>query len=211
MSSVDEETVRRPRGRPRAFDREAALRRAMELFWAKGYDHCSMNDLVDAMGINSPSIYAAFGSKESLFREALALYGKSEGATAQDALQEPVCGREAIKTMLRRNVELFTCSGKPRGCMLILGALNIGAEHEELHVMLKKRRQAIATLVRKRLSKAAEEGELPSSADISVLTALCMTMLSGLSMQAHDCVPRAVLFSAIDMFVASLPFIDTTP
>ena len=82
MSSVDEEAVRRPRGRPRAFDREAVLRRAMELFWAKGFDHCSMNDLVEAMGINSPSIYAAFGSKEDLFREALALYGRSEGATA---------------------------------------------------------------------------------------------------------------------------------
>ena len=209
MSSVDQEAGRRPRGRPRAFDREAVLRRAMELFWAKGFDHCSMNDLVEVMGINSPSIYAAFGSKEDLFREALALYGSVEGATMQDALHEPVSGREAFKAMFRKNVDLCAGARTPRGCMLILGALRIGAEHEELHDLLRKRRQGIATLVSKRLAKAAAEGELAPGVDVDVLAVLCLTMLSGLSIQAHDGVARTVLFSAIDAFVASLPFIDS--
>src|SRR6478609_10252610 len=102
MSSVNEEAARRPRGRPRAFDRDAAVRCAMEVFWEKGFDGTSMSDLADAMGIYSPSLYAAFGGKEDLFREALGLYGSAEGAIARRALEENAGGREAIAAMFRR-------------------------------------------------------------------------------------------------------------
>jgi AcrR family transcriptional regulator len=91
MPSEVRETQHKARGRPRTFDREAALRRAMEVFWAKGFDTCSMADLVDAMGINSPSLYAAFGSKEDLYREAVELYTDAEGGAALRQLRRAQC------------------------------------------------------------------------------------------------------------------------
>ena len=96
------------RGRPRSFDRAAALRRAMEVFWAKGYDGASLSDLTAAMRINSPSLYAAFGSKESLFREALALYSATEGTEIWTALPDAPTAREAIERFLRATAEAFT-------------------------------------------------------------------------------------------------------
>ncbi|SAK54516.1 TetR family transcriptional regulator [Caballeronia arationis] len=208
MSSVNEEAARRPRGRPRAFDRDAALRCAMEVFWEKGFDGTSMSDLADAMGINSPSLYAAFGGKEDLFREALGLYGSAEGAIARRALEENAGGREAIAAMFRRNIELFTRPGRARGCMLILGTIRVGAEHEALRAMLRKGRLGLTSMIRKRLLKAVEDGQLAPSVDTESLAALCVTVLCGISVQAHDGASRASLISAIDAFVASLPFDD---
>ena len=74
------------RGRPRRFDRQAALERAMEVFWERGYQAASMTDLTEAMGINSPSLYAAFGSKEELYREAIGHFA----ATESDAILAPL-------------------------------------------------------------------------------------------------------------------------
>src|ERR671919_2398814 len=104
------------RGRPRSFERDTALRRAMEVFWAKGFDGASMADLTGAMGINSPSLYAAFGSKEDLFREAVALYGATEGTEIWSGLQEAPTARAAVERFLRVSAESFTRPGKPRGC-----------------------------------------------------------------------------------------------
>jgi AcrR family transcriptional regulator len=91
----------RPRGRPREFDRRAALRRAMEVFWVRGFDACSISDLGDAMGINSPSLYAAFGSKEALFREAVELYVDGEGGAAVRQLLAHESVREDLRAFLR--------------------------------------------------------------------------------------------------------------
>jgi AcrR family transcriptional regulator len=101
-------------GRPRSFDRTAALRRAMEVFWARDYDGTSMADLTRAMGINSPSLYAAFGSKANLFREALELYAAAEGTDIWQALDEVPRAKAAIELFLRRSAESFTRPGRPR-------------------------------------------------------------------------------------------------
>src|SRR5919112_1807947 len=95
------------RGRPRAFDRSAALRRAMEVFWQCGYEGASLGDLTAAMGINRPSLYAAFGCKEALFREAVALYDAEEGAEADRALRECRTAREAIEAVLRDKARTY--------------------------------------------------------------------------------------------------------
>jgi AcrR family transcriptional regulator len=206
MSSVEPHAQRRPRGRPRAFDREGALRRAMDVFWSKGFDNCSMNDLIDAMGINSPSIYAAFGSKENLFREAIGLYAAFEGSITRDALEAHEHGREAIEAMLKRNIEMLDLATAPRGCMVILGTVSVGEQHGDLREFMGKQRQEVAGLVRKRLARAQAEGELAPPVNTDTLATLCLTVLSGLSIQAHDGLPQQALFDAIDAFVSTLPF-----
>ena len=109
------------RGRPRSFERATALRCAMEVFWAKGFDGASLADLRAAMGINSPSLYAAFGSKEGLFREAVALYGVTEGTEIWTALPQAPTAREAIERFLRASAVSFTRPDRPAGCLVVLG------------------------------------------------------------------------------------------
>src|SRR5690625_5244323 len=110
------------RGRPRNFDRAVALRRAMEVFWERGYEGTSIAHLTAAMGINPPSLYATFGSKESLFREAIALYDTVEGAPINSALNDSPTAREAVEAMLRHNVDAYTSPETPNGCMIVLSA-----------------------------------------------------------------------------------------
>ncbi len=118
MSSVPFDTEMRvamaARGRPRAFDRDGALRKAMEVFWEHGYEAASISDLTAAMGINSPSLYAAFGCKEQLFREAVALYNETLGATAAAELRERPTAREAIAAVLRHHAVVFCDADNPR-------------------------------------------------------------------------------------------------
>jgi AcrR family transcriptional regulator len=206
MASDTAELEHRPRGRPRAFDREAALRRAKDIFWSKGYDTCSMSDLVDAMGINSPSLYAAFGSKEALYREAIELYASEEGGNAIRQLDAHERVQDGLRAMYRASVELFTKGPKPRGCMIFLGAMSVGPEHTALRAELQKRRRKAASMIAARLSRAIETGELAPHADPQALAALCATVFAGLSIQAQDGVRKAALFAAIEQFIATLSF-----
>ncbi|SAK52071.1 TetR family transcriptional regulator [Caballeronia fortuita] len=205
MSSEMRETQHKTRGRPRTFDRDAALRNAMKVFWAKGFDTCSMADLVGAMGINSPSLYAAFGSKEDLYREAVELYTDAEGGAALRLFQAHESVRDGLRAMFRASVELFTGSRTPRGCMIFLGAMSVGNEHAKLRAEMQKRRRKVASIVAARLAQGVEHGELDARTDVEALAALCMTLFAGLSIQAQDGVRRAALFAAIDQFIGTLP------
>jgi AcrR family transcriptional regulator len=205
MSSAVQETQHKTRGRPREFDREAALRRAMDVFWAKGYETCSMADLVEAMGINSPSLYAAFGSKENLYREAVELYTDGEGGAALRQLQAHASVRDGLRAMFRASIELYTGGASPRGCMIFLGAMTVGAEHAQLRAEMQKRRRKVASIVAARLAQAVANGELDAHTDVPALAALCMTLFAGLSVQAQDGVRKAALLAAVDQFIATLP------
>jgi len=200
------ETATRMPGRPREFDRDAALRRAMEVFWGKGFQNTSISDLTNAIGINAPSLYAAFGNKESLFREVIELYADAEGGASLRALREEPTGRAAIEAMLKRNIEMFTSEAEPRGCMIVLGIVNLGHGNDELQNFVRERRTRISKTVKARLATAAEQGELPPTSDVGALTTLCMTVLNGLSLQALDGISRSALFKSVDVFVASLGF-----
>src|SRR5215510_13954006 len=112
-------------GRPREFDRGEALQRAMELFWAQGYEGTTLADLQKAMGgITAPSFYAAFGSKEALFKEAVELHIQTEGMRAVKALEEGPTARASIEAMLNVAAEVSSQPGKPHGCLIVLGAVN---------------------------------------------------------------------------------------
>jgi AcrR family transcriptional regulator len=205
MSDPVDGTASKPRGRPRTFDRHAALTRAMETFWLKGFDGCAISDLTAAMNINSPSLYAAFGSKEDLFREAVDLYGMLEGEATRCALEGPRNIRDALGTMLKRSVDMFTRGPQPRGCMVMLGTLNVSADQKGLRDLLHKRQRQILDVIGKRMALAVDDGEIAPSVDIDALSMMCAVLFTGLAVHAHDGAGRAKLDSAIDAFVATLP------
>ena len=191
------------RGRPRAFDRDQALRSAMYVFWERGYEGTSMADLTGAMGINSPSLYAAFSSKESLYREALALYGDTEGAVTRRAVAEKATAREAVEAILRGNVDTFTTEGKPSGCMVVLSATNCTPEHESVRQFATQwRRQDEATL-RERLDKGVADGDLPANTDTKRMARFYFTVLYGISVQARDGATREELYSIVDQAMSA--------
>src|SRR5437016_6245784 len=120
-------TGARPRGRPRAFDCDQALDRALQLFWEKGYEGTSLSDLTRALGINRPSLYAAFGNKEALFQKVLDRYVGGPASFVREALNEPTA-RAVAERLLRDAAEAQTDPCHPRGCLLVHGALTCGAE-----------------------------------------------------------------------------------
>jgi AcrR family transcriptional regulator len=174
------------RGRPRNFDRAAALRRAMEVFWEKGYDGASLSELKAAMGINSPSLYAAFGSKEGLFHEAVELYGATEGTEIWSALPEAPTAREAVELFLRRTAEVFTRRGKPRGCLIALSALHSTAASANVSRDLRRQRAKKIAALRARLERGVREGELPAGFDCRAVATFYATVQHGMSILARD-------------------------
>ncbi|KRC69296.1 HTH-type transcriptional repressor ComR [compost metagenome] len=181
------------RGRPRSFDRAQALQKAMEVFWSKGYEGASLTDLTVAMGINSPSLYGAFGSKESLFREAVELYRDTEGGSARRALLAGPSARDAIQAMLLASAERFTAPGAPPGCMIVLGAPAGSVNHASVGDFLGDHRREMQSRILARLHAGASQGELPAGADLKSLAAFYATVLHGMSIQARDGATRKTL------------------
>jgi AcrR family transcriptional regulator len=178
----------------------------MNLFWEKGFDNCSMTDLVDAMGVNSPSIYAAFGNKERLYREAIELYVRTEGGAALRNFESRPTLRDSLEVMFETSIELFTVAQAPRGCMIFLGGAAVGAEHVELRNFLQELRLKVTRTVEKRMKKAIEQGELVRDADAVALATLCMSVFSGLSIQAADGASKRKLRAGIAQLLAMIPF-----
>ncbi|WP_395446807.1 TetR/AcrR family transcriptional regulator [Aminobacter sp. UC22_36] len=191
------------KGRPRSFDRDAALRQAMRVFWKKGYDGASLSDLTTAMGINSPSLYAAFGSKEALFREAVDLYGATEGIEIWGAFERPGSARQAIADFLRASARAFSEPGDPRGCLIVLGALNVSETNVEVFRDLSERRMSSARDLAGRLRQAVAEGELPATADCDAISAFYLAVQQGMSVQARDGASREALLAVAEGAMAA--------
>jgi AcrR family transcriptional regulator len=198
------------RGRPRSFDRDAALRRAMEVFWRHGYEGTSLNQLTTAMAINAPSLYAAFGSKEALFRDAVELYDATEGALANGALEAPTA-REAVEAMLRGNVADYTDPSKPPGCMIVLAATIGTIGNQGVRDFLAEQRRSGEEVLRRRLQRGVQEGDLPPGTDVKALAAFVTTLQQGLSIQARDGAPRATLEAIVDHALAAWDTMTVKP
>jgi AcrR family transcriptional regulator len=192
-----------PRGRPRGFDRDLALQRAMDVFWAKGYEGAQLNDLTAAMGINPPSFYAAFGSKEAAFREAVDLYIATVGAVPMRALERAETAREGVRAMLQGSVNV-ALSTQPGGCLLILGVVNCLAENEAARTYLQETRRTTADLIRRRLERGVREGDIPAIADIARLAAFFHGMMQAISFQARDGATRSDLEGLIQSAMSAL-------
>jgi AcrR family transcriptional regulator len=191
------------RGRPRTFDRQEALQSAVDVFLARGYDGATLEDLTSAMGgIAPPSFYAAFESKDNLFREAIELYASTAGSHGREALNGPRV-REAIEGMLRASTDAFTVPDKPGGCLALLGAVGCTRATKETHEFLQTVREQPPLLIRKRFERAIAEGELPESFDVATATSFYTTFLNGLALRARDGASRELLHAAIDGAMAA--------
>jgi AcrR family transcriptional regulator len=191
------------RGRPRSFDREAALRRAMEVFWRRGYEGTAVSDLTKAMGIKAPSLYAAFGCKEALFREAVELYNATEGAATDRALEAAATARQGVEEMLRVNAVAYVNPGRPPGCMVTMAATIGTPESGEVREFLARCRREAEDALKRRLARGIAEGDLPMETDIAALAAFYYTVLQGLSIQARDGASRKQLSAIVDCAMAA--------
>lgn len=181
------------RGRPRGFDRTEALEQAMRLFWSKGYGSASLAELTEAMGINAPSLYAAFGSKDALFREAVAHYAEHHGVEIWRALDETPGAREAIERFLLATAEAYSAPGNPPGCLIVLGAQYGLGEDNAADRELRARRRENLRRIAGRLARAVAEGELPPEFAVEKVAALYLSVQTGMSVLARDGADRGTL------------------
>lgn len=191
------------RGRPRAFDRNEALHQAMRVFWSCGYEGASMNELSQAMGINKPSLYAAFGCKETLFREAIELYGREQSAPVSEALEKGDTARGSIERALRVNARCYTAPDNPRGCMVVTAALAGAPENSPVCRFLTENRRENEACFRRRVERGISDGDVPESADPARVAAFYVTVLHGLSIQARDGASCAALERVVDSAIAA--------
>jgi AcrR family transcriptional regulator len=180
------------RGRPRAFDMDQALDRALDLFWRRGYEGTSIADLTETMGINPPSLYAAFGGKEALFRQALDRYEANHAVFWKEALSEPTA-YAAIKTLLEGTADSLGDKKNPRGCLIVQGALSGRDECDPVRRELAARRNASVAMIRERLQRAKREGDLPKDSDPASLARYVATVIHGMAVQAVSGVSRPEL------------------
>jgi len=192
-------------GRPREFDRGAALEAAMLLFWSKGFASTSINDLCDAMGIRSPSLYAAFGSKEALYLEAVERYVGTQGPPVWDKLAEGITARAGIENLLIAGTESLPKSrATPAGCMAMLAAVGDEWPAAIVRVVREVRREVLNTL-RSRLENAVANGELPASTDVEGLSRFYLSVFQGMAVQAKDGATPAELRGAAAAAMAAWP------
>ena len=174
------------RGRPRSFDRDEALARAMEVFWAKGYADASMADLTAAMGIGSPSLYAAFGSKEQLFREAVRLYQQSEGGALWKAVEAGATARDAMEGLLLATAEANARPDRPTGCLVVLSGAHPDALPGGACDELSDIRNHTLTALEDRFRQGQAAGEIAPDADLAAMTAFYATVHQGMVFRARD-------------------------
>lgn len=187
------------RGRPPTFDRQEALCRAMEQFWARGYEGTTLEDLQTAMGgITPPSFYNAFGSKEQLFKEATTLYTATFGEPTVRALEEAPTAREGLETMLRMTAKFLSQPGKPHGCLLVLGAMNCTPANKGAQDHLQAIRRQAPKVLKQRLDRSVAQGELPARLDTNAIAAFYATVIHGLGVRAGDGASRKELMAAVD-------------
>jgi AcrR family transcriptional regulator len=190
-------------GRPREFDVDAALGRALEVFWSKGYEGASMADLTEAMGINRPSLYAAFGNKEDLFMKALDLYAEGFQTAASGFAGEPTA-YAATEAFLRATALRCTGPSTPHGCLLVQGALAVG-DGEPVRRAVAARRTAALDAILRRLHQGVEDGDLPADTDVDDLARYVMVTNDGIAVQAACGATREDLSRCIDIAMRAWP------
>src|SRR5580658_3949773 len=185
-------------GRPRSFDVDRALDRALRVFWRKGYEGATLSDLTKAVGVNRPSLYAAFGDKEALFRKVLGRYLDGPAAYTQEALKEPTA-RAVVERLLRGAADLNTAPRNPGGCLMVQGALAGSAAAAAVrHDLIACRAAGEAALCR-RLRDAKSQGDLSTDLDPADLARYIATIIYGMAVQAAGGAGRDELRRVVEM------------
>ncbi len=181
---------------------------AMHLFWERGFEGTSTHALATAMGIQPPSLYAAFGDKRRLFHEVVGAYLQGPGGYAAGALAAPTA-RQTVEQLLRGAVRAFTTPGQPTGCLVVLGAASGGPECAEVAAALAEQRRGFGEVIRDRLHRGQAEGELPSGVNVSALADYVLVLYQGLALAARDGRSRqelgVVVTQALQAWPGTLP------
>lgn len=196
------------RGRTRNFDLEETLDRAVDVFWRRGYEATSIAELTEAMGINPPSLYAAFGNKRALFDQVVERYMRYSAANLQAAAAQPT-GRAVALHMLTSVVISATSEGQPTGCLLVQGALAGSADNADVQEELARRREDIRQAMQLRFEQALDDGDFPLDADPAKLARYYLTVATGLTVQAASGVGRRELLETVDFAMSAFPDTDT--
>ncbi len=194
---MESSTLASPKGRPREFCVDQALAAALRVFWRKGFDGASLTDLTEAMGITRPSLYAAFGNKEDLFRKALDLYGREKLAYVQAALSAPTA-RAVAERFLHGSLDIITSSCDPVGCFGVISSVSCTDHAESIRTEVMARRAASEKAIIDRFKQAAETGDLPANIDPEGLARYMCAIMQGMSVQASAGATRADLEQMID-------------
>jgi AcrR family transcriptional regulator len=176
----------------------------MTVFWAKGYEGTSLSDLTEAMGINRPSLYAAYGNKEQLFRKALERYGDGPASYERDALAQP-SAREVAEGLLRGAADVQTDPDTPAGCLATLGTTYCADESSPVGKVLIASRLAGHAAIRERFERARAEGDLPADADPKALTHYIGTVVCGMAVLAASGATRQELERVIELTMRAWP------
>jgi len=191
-------------GRPREFDEDAALDAAMCVFWEKGYEGTSLDDLTEAMQINRSSLYSTFVDKESLFRRVIERYQAGPLSFIHQALHQPTA-RGVVENLLRSTVRFLNDGSHPRGCLSLQGGMACGSGNEEVNQALLDWRNQGLLYIQKRMQRAKAEGDLAKDVDPKDLARLVVILLNGLSVQAVNGATVAEMNRAVELALRSLP------
>jgi AcrR family transcriptional regulator len=191
-------------GRARAFDADEALDRAMTVFWSKGYEGTSLSDLTEAMGINRPSLYAAYGNKQELFRKALERYGEGPSSYERAALAQPTA-REVAERLLRGAADVQTDPATPAGCLAVLGTTYCAEDSSPIGKIVIAFRRAGQAAIRERFERARAAGDLRADADPKELTDYLGTIVCGMAVQAASGATRDDLEHVIELAMRAWP------
>lgn len=192
------------RGRPREFDVDHALTAALRVFWSKGYEGASMTDLTDAMGITRPSLYAAFGNKESLFRKALDLYEREKLCYMGQALEAPTA-RGVAQRLLQGSLENQTSGDDPRGCLGVISSVACGAEADCIRQEVLERGRIAHQALIERMERAIADGDFHAPVDPEGITKYLTAILQGMAVQAGAGASREDLQRLVDTTLAVWP------
>lgn len=194
----------KPRGRPASFKHDEALEKAMHVFWAHGYEGASLAALTEAMGINKPSMYAAFGSKEELFRKAVQKYLSGPACFVAESMKEPTAKQIALR-LLTGAAEFLTSGEHPHGCMVIQGALSCGEGAEHIQQELIAQRHAYEAALATRFEQCRSAGDLPADSDVAGLARFIATLHQGMSVQATSGATKEELLDVVRIAMRQWP------
>lgn len=183
----------------------------MEVFWREGYEGASMAELTKAMGINAPSLYATFGSKEGLFLQAMRLYMELENADTWSTLSAAPTARDAIRLLLEHGARSLSRPDRPHGCMLILGDTNTSVQNDTVHKHLCDWRRGAQATFEERMRRGIADGDVPAEADVKAMAAFYMTVLQGLSLRARDGASRDTMLQVVDSALAAWDTLASAP
>jgi AcrR family transcriptional regulator len=201
----DTGSTKRARGRPRSFDRDVVLERAMQLFWQRGYETTSMSELLKATGLTASSLYGVFGDKETLFLEAVKRYWNGPAQRISEILAQEPTAERAVRRVLERAASNGADPSRPSGCMVALATTNRSPASDHVHEVLAGYRARTEERIRERIERGIVEGDVPISTDAAALARYIQTVMHGLSIYARDAATEDQLRETVDIAMRAWP------